>query len=49
LLGESCRIARIVGSIGLLSVLAVEFFELTSRVYYVAVLRVCKWGTGVSR
>lgn len=36
------------GSIRLLSVLAVGFIEFTSRIYYVAALRVCKRGAGVS-
>lgn len=37
------------GSIRLLSVLAVRFIELTSRIYYVAALRVCTQGIGVPR
>ena len=48
LVGESCRSARIVGSICLFSILAVGFFELTSRAYYVAMLWVCKRGAGVT-
>jgi hypothetical protein len=45
--GESCRRARILGSILLISMLAVRFLELTSPVYYVAALWVCKRGAGL--
>jgi len=38
-----------VGSIRLLSLLAVGFIELTSRIYYVAILWVCKRGVWVTR